>query len=85
VSWRKVKASRTQEPVADGADTLQRSGAVQSLFGMPHGGVFGGMFATPKMPPAPTSVVAGSGAASRVCVWVCGWPGSVWRVRVGCA
>ena len=85
VSWHKVKASRTQEPGADGADTLQRSGAVQSLFGMPHGGVFGGMFATPKMPPAPTTVVAGSGAASRVCVWVCGWPGSVWRVRVGCA
>ena len=66
-----MKASRTQEPGADGADTLQRSGAVQSLFGMPHGGVFGGMFATPKMPPAPTTVVAGSGAASRVCVCGC--------------
>ena len=65
VSWRKVKASRTQEPGADGADTLQRSGAVQSLFGMLHGVAFGGMFATPKMPPAPTSVVACSGAASR--------------------
>jgi hypothetical protein len=65
VSWRKVKASRTQEPGADGADKLQRSGAVQSLFGMPHGVAFGEMFATPKMPPAPTSVVACSGAASR--------------------
>jgi hypothetical protein len=71
VSWRKVKASRSQEPGADRADTLLHSGAVQLLFGLPHGVALGGMFATPKMPPAPTSatlstsVVACSGAASR--------------------
>ena len=71
VSWHKVKASRSQEPGADRADTLLRSGAVQSLFGLPHGVALGGMFATPKMPPAPTSatlstsVVASSGGASR--------------------
>ncbi len=71
VSWRKVKASRSQGPGADRAGTLLHSGAVQSLVGLPHGLALGGMFATPKMSPAPTSamlstsVVACSGAASR--------------------
>jgi hypothetical protein len=71
VSWHKVKASRGQEPGADRADTLLRSGAVQSQFGLPHGVALGEMFETPKMPSAPTSatlstrVVASSGAASR--------------------